>query len=65
MIIAVDGVILLIATLVIACVGGWMLGSLWQRVPTDLRANLRRSFYPLAAVLGAVILVGIAVMQGG
>jgi hypothetical protein len=61
---AFDGAILLIATLVIACAGGWMLWTLWQRVPTDLRATLRRSYYPLAVVLGGGLLVGIVVLRG-
>lgn len=59
-----DGVILLVATLIIACAAGWMLWSLWRNVPADLRANLRRGYYPLAVVLGAALIVGIVTLQG-
>lgn len=62
---AIDGIVLSALTLVIAIGGGWLLWSVWQGVPHDLRMNLRRGYYPAAAVLGVLLLVGIVVVQAG
>jgi len=56
---------LLVGTFVVIFAVTQTFWRMWERVPHDLRVNLRRGYYPTAAVVGVLLLVGIVVMQAG